>query len=205
MSNEEIFDEHVPVPKNEIVQEAPTPETDDKADAPPPIAEVVAKVDAIKKTKKKRVLTDAEKERLKANLAKGRATSLANRRKKAQLKKIALEEKSKEEDERIFQAYKKKRKPKELEDENDSLKKQLADLKLQFETSKKREVEPEKIIKPIKVKQKREKTATTTDSDDEIPAQPPKKVHAPPAQKFIPKPAKRKMTSREIMKMMRGK
>ena len=129
MSNEEIFDEHVPVPENEIVQEAPTPETDNKADAPetesapPPVAEVVAKVDAIKKTKKKRVLTDAEKERLKANLAKGRATSLANRRKKAQLKKIALEEKSKEEDERIFQAYKKKRKPKELEDENDSLKK----------------------------------------------------------------------------------
>ena len=203
MSDEEIFDEPVSVPKNEIVQEAPAPETDDKADAPPSVAEVVAKVDTIKKTKKKRVLSEAEKERLKANLAKGRATSLANRRKKAQLKKIALEEKSKEEDERIFQAYKKKRKPKELEDENDSLKKQLADLKLQMETSKKREVDPEKIIKPVKVKQKKVKTAATTDSDDEKPA--PKLIQVLETPKLIPKPEKKKLTSREIMRLMRGK
>lgn len=114
--------------------------------------------------------------------------------KKAQLKKIALEEKSKEEDERIFQAYKKKMLPKELEEENSKLKKQLAELKLQMESSKKREVEPEKIIKPVKVKQKREKSAATTDSDDEKPAP-----------KMIPKPEKKKMTSREILKMMRGK
>ena len=198
MSDDEIFDEHVSLPKNEIVQEAPAPETDDKADAPPSVAEVVAKVDTIKKAKKKRVLSEAEKERLKANLAKGRATSLANRRKKAQLKKIALEEKSKEEDERIFQAYKKKRKPKELEEENDSLKKQLAELKLQMESSKKQE-----IIKPVKVKQKREKTASTTDSDDEKPA--PKMIQVLETPKLIPKPEKKKLTSREIMKMMRGK
>ncbi len=193
-TKDEIFDELVPIPENEVVQEAPAPapkETDDKADAQETVAEVVT----VKKTKKKRVLTDAEKERLKANLAKGRATSLANRRKKAQLKKIALEEKSKEEDERIFQAYKKKMLPKELEEENSKLKKQLAELKLQMESSKKREVEPEKIIKPVKVKQKREKSAATTDSDDD----------AKPAPKMIPKPEKKKMTSREILKMMRGK
>ena len=203
MTDEEIFDESLPVPENEIVQEAPAPETDNKADAPDPTPEPVAEVVTVKKTKKKRVLTDAEKERLKANLAKGRATSLANRRKKAQLKKIALEEKSKEEDERIFQAYKKKRKPKELEDENDSLKKQLADLKLQFETSKKREEEPDKIIKPVKVKQKKVKSAATADSDDEKPA--PKMIQVLETPKLIPKPEKKKMTSREIMKMMRGK
>tara|TARA_R110000824_G_scaffold6730_5_gene31059 strand:+ start:779 stop:1366 length:588 start_codon:yes stop_codon:yes gene_type:complete len=149
---------------------------------------------APKKTKKKRVLTDEEKERLKQNLAKGRATSLANRRKKAQLKKIALEEKSKDEDEKIFQAYKKKRKPAELMDENESLKKQLAEMKMQMESSKKQE-----IIKPVKVKEKREpkvKTAETEDSDDE-PA--PKKTAKP----VTPAP-KKEMTKREIMKMMRG-
>jgi len=197
MNNEEIFDESVPAPENELVQEAPAQETDNSADAPPPVSEVVAKVVAIKKTKKKRVISDAEIERLKLNLAKGRATSLANRRKKAQLKKIALEEKSKDEDERIFQAYKKKRKPKELEDENAKLKKQLDDLMMQMESSKKQE-----IIKPKKVKTVREKTAAIADSDDEKPA--PKLIQVLETPKLIPKP-KPKMTSREIMKMMRGK
>jgi len=136
---------------------------------------------------------------LKANLAKGRATSLANRRKKAQLKKIALEEKSKEEDERIFQAYKKKRAPKELEEENDSLKKQLDELMMKLEASNKQE-----IIKPVKVKQKREKTAAIEDSDDDVkPA--PKMIQVLETPKLIPKPEKKKLTSREIMRMMRGK
>jgi len=197
MSDEEVFDEPVSLPENEIVQDTAPKETDNKADAaePEPVAEVVTP----KKTKKKRVLTDAEKERLKANLAKGRATSLANRRKKAQLKKIALEEKSKEEDERIFQAYKKKRAPKELEEENDSLKKQLDELMMKLEASNKQE-----IIKPVKVKQKREKTAAIEDSDDDVkPA--PKMIQVLETPKLIPKPEKKKLTSREIMRMMRGK
>ena len=200
MSDEEVFDEPVSLPENEIVQEAPAPETDDKADAPEPAPEPEPeKVVAPKKTKKKRVLSPEEKERLKANLAKGRATSLANRRKKAQLKKIALEEKSKEEDERIFQAYKKKRAPKELEEENDSLKKQLDELMMKLEASNKQE-----IIKPVKVKQKREKTAAIEDSDDDVkPA--PKMIQVLETPKLIPKPEKKKLTSREIMRMMRGK
>jgi len=200
MSDEKVFDEPVSLPENEIVQEAPAPETDDKADAPEPAPEPEPeKVVAPKKTKKKRVLSPEEKERLKANLAKGRATSLANRRKKAQLKKIALEEKSKEEDERIFQAYKKKRAPKELEEENDSLKKQLDELMMKLEASNKQE-----IIKPVKVKQKREKTAAIDDSDDDVkPA--PKMIQVLETPKLIPKPEKKKLTSREIMRMMRGK
>ena len=200
MSDEKVFDEPVSLPENEIVQEAPAPETDDKADAPEPAPEPEPeKVVAPKKTKKKRVLSPEEKERLKANLAKGRATSLANRRKKAQLKKIALEEKSKEEDERIFQAYKKKRAPKELEEENDSLKKQLDELMMKLEASNKQE-----IIKPVKVKQKREKTAAIEDSDDDVkPA--PKMIQVLETPKLIPKPEKKKLTSREIMRMMRGK
>jgi len=200
MSDEKVFDEPVSLPENEIVQEAPAPETDDKADAPEPAPEPEPeKVVAPKKTKKKRVLSPEEKERLKANLAKGRATSLANRRKKAQLKKIALEEKSKEEDERIFQAYKKKRKPAELEDENAKLKKQLDELMMKLEASNKQE-----IIKPVKVKQKREKTAAIEDSDDDVkPA--PKMIQVLETPKLIPKPEKKKLTSREIMRMMRGK
>ena len=194
----EIFDEPVPVPENEVVQDTAPKETDDKADAPEPEPEAVAEVVAPKKTKKKRVLSPEEKERLKANLAKGRATSLANRRKKAQLKKIALEEKSKEEDERIFQAYKKKRKPAELEDENAKLKKQLDDLMMQMEASKKQE-----IIKPLKVKTKKEKSAAIADSDDDLiqVTETPKIIEDEPN----PPPAKKKMTSREIMKMMRGR
>ena len=90
-----------------------------------------------------------------------------------------------------------------MEDENDSLKKQLAELKLQMETSKKREVDPEKIIKPVKVKQKKVKTAATTDSDDEKPA--PKLIQVLETPKLIPKPEKKKLTSREIMRLMRGK
>ena len=194
----EIFDEPVPVPENEVVQDTAPKETDDKADAPEPEPEAVAEVVAPKKTKKKRVLSPEEKERLKANLAKGRATSLANRRKKAQLKKIALEEKSKEEDERIFQAYKKKRKPAELEDENAKLKKQLDDLMMQMEASKKQE-----IIKPLKVKTKKEKSAAIADSDDDLiqVTETPKIIEDEPK----PPPAKKKMSSREIMRMMRGK
>ena len=50
-------------------------------------AEAVAVAKPEKKKKAKRVISDAERERLRANLAKGRATSLANRKKKAQLRK----------------------------------------------------------------------------------------------------------------------
>ena len=190
-------DENVKVFNEEIPAETETSAGQDDKTADAVEKEESSTVEvAPKKTKKKRVLTDQEKERLKQNLAKGRATSLANRRKKAQLKKIALEEKSKEEDEKIFQAYKKKRKPTELMDENESLKKQLAEMKMQVEASKKQE-----IIKPVKVKEKREakvKTAAIDDSDDEKPQ--PKKTATP-----LPHAPKKKMSNREIMRMMRGK
>ena len=90
------------------VAEAETQPTEVVAAPTPEPAET-----APKKIKKKRVITDAERERLRANLAKGRATSLANRRKKMQLKKIAKEEKCKNDDDRIFEAMKKKRNAKE--------------------------------------------------------------------------------------------
>jgi len=187
----EVFTE--PVPDNEVLPAPVETETAVKVETPAP--EEKPK----KERKKRRPLTDEEKERLKQNLARGRATSLAKRRKKAQLKKIELEEKNAAEDERIFQAYKKKRKPAELIEENDTLKKEIAELKMQMEAAKKQE-----IIAPIKVKSKREKkekTAAIEDSDDEAPKQ--KLIQVLETPKLIP-PKKKEMTKREIMKMMRG-
>lgn len=186
----EVFTEPPPTASgiaNEVIPAPAETETAVKAEtpAPPPAPK--------KERKKRRPLTEEEKERLKQNLAKGRATSLAKRRKKAQLKKIELEEKNAAEDERIFQAYKKKRQPVELMNENEKLKKELAELKMQMEASKKQE-----IITPIKEKKKREKkekSAAIEDSDEE---QAPAPVPTPTP------PKKKEMSKRDIMKMMRG-
>ena len=194
--------------KPEVFTEPPTASGIANEVLPAPVETEPAPVDETpapeakpkKERKKRRPLTDEEKERLKQNLARGRATSLAKRRKKAQLKKIELEEKNAAEDERIFQAYKKKRKPAELMEENDTLKKQIAELKMQMEAAKKQE-----IIAPIKEKikrEKKEKTAAIEDSDDEAPKQ--KLIQVLETPKLIPKPEKKKMSGREIMRLMKG-
>ena len=54
-----------------------------------------------KKPKKKRVLTDEQKEVLKANLKKGRETALKNRQKKALLNKIDKKDEEQAKDEKI--------------------------------------------------------------------------------------------------------
>tara|TARA_R110000822_G_scaffold216329_1_gene351020 strand:- start:482 stop:994 length:513 start_codon:yes stop_codon:yes gene_type:complete len=54
-----------------------------------------------KEKKPKKVMSDEQKDRLKAQLAKGRATSLANRQKKAMVKKIDKEDDVKAQDEKI--------------------------------------------------------------------------------------------------------
>ena len=185
----EVFTEPTtePIPDNEVLPAPVETEPEVKVEETPP--EEKPK----KERKKRRPLTDEEKERLKQNLAKGRATSLAKRRKKAQLKKIELEEKNAAEDERIFQAYKKKRKPAELMDENETLKKQLAELKMQMESSKKQE-----IITPIKEKKKREKKVKSAEIEDSDDEQAPEPVPTPAPQK------KKEMSKRDIMKMLRG-
>ena len=139
-----------------------------------------------KKKKPKRILSEEHKAKLREQLKKGRETSLAKRRRKAQLKKIDKDEKSKSEDEKIFKALKNKLKPSELEDENKSLKKQLEDLKLQISKPK---------------KERTVKTAATEDSDvDEAPA--PVKPKAKPAKVLPPKP--KALTARQKMKLMKG-
>ena len=79
MSDKELFEENVKVEVKEVKEES-TPDSPEP-DLPEP-EEVIEKPKKEKKERKKRVLTEAQKEQLKANLAKGRATSLANRQKK---------------------------------------------------------------------------------------------------------------------------
>lgn len=183
--------------KNEIFEEKVP---DMPAPAEPEQTEVKAEVKTeVKKKKAKRVISEDQRQRLKENLAKGRATSLANRQKKAKLKKIKKDEDSKADDEKIFESLKKKLQPDVLKGENDALKKELETLRSEMRSMKERKVErpstpppqptPEKIQRPLKERKKREKTAATEDTDDEGKA---------------PAPVKKEMSKREIMRMMRG-
>ena len=69
------------------------------------------------------------------------------------MRKIAKEEQNQAEDDRIFQALKKKQRPKELEDENIRLREELAALKLSMSKPKEQKEAPQKLIqvksKPI--------------------------------------------------------
>ena len=190
-----------PIFENEVVEPVAEPKPE------PVVAETEPAVKA-KPVKKKRVLTEEQKERLRNQLKKGRETSLANRKKRAQLKKIDKEEKNKADDEKIFQAMKKKLRPSELERENAELKKQLAEFKKSQQIAK---AEPVAVVKPVKVKKvKKIKTAVAEDSDDEIIViqssptiiedEKPKKKHV--AQ--LAKPAKKELSKREMMRAMRG-
>ena len=65
--------------------------------------------ESVKKVKKPRKpMSDERKAQLREQLKKGRETALANRQKKAKLKKIEKEEKSKDEDKKIAEFYSKK-------------------------------------------------------------------------------------------------
>ena len=148
-------------------------------------------------------------------------TSLANRKKKAQLRKIKKEEESKADDEKIFEALKKKLKPKELEGENASLKKQLEILQNEMKSMREAKATPapkQKLIqvvetpqlieRPVKERKKKVQTAETEDSDNEVieteEPPPPKKKKEVKFAKKAPPPAKKELSKRDIMKMMRG-
>lgn len=159
-----------------LIKDEPKPEPKAEPEPMPPIPEETAKPEKVKKPRKKRVFTEAQLEQLKLNLAKGRATSLAKRRKKAQIKKIDKDEKSKHEDERILKALKTKLEPDAYKKENDSLKKQLADLKLEMSSKKERK----------------------------RPDTPPTPTPTPTPKKTAPVPiVKKQLTAKQKMKMMR--
>ena len=143
--------------------------------------------------KKKRVLTPEQKERLLENLKRGRETSLAKRKKKAALRKIEKEEASYQEDEKIFQALKKKQRPKELETENAKLKEELAALKLSMSKPKEEKKAPQKLIQVTETPKLIEIHENKVVKKVEKPKSPP------------PAPVTKKvMSKREMMRMMRG-
>ena len=150
MSDKELFEE-------EVKEEAPVEieVVERKEEEVKDIEEVVEKPVKMAPVKKKRVITEAQKAKLVENLRKGRETSLANRKKKAKLNELAKQEKMVEDDHKIFEALKRKLKPKELEDENAMLKKELAELKSAkkapaAERPKTPAPEPEpEVVKPI--------------------------------------------------------
>lgn len=198
VEQDEIFEEGVG--ENEVVDEIPEPEKvpikkktkkvkkveDNKEPLLPDIEDTVVPP---KKVKKKRILTPEQKEKLLENLKRGRETSLAKRKKKAALRKIEKEEASYQEDEKIFQALKKKQRPKELESENARLKEELAALKLSMSKPKEEKKAPQKLIQVVE-------TPTIIEHEN--------KVVEKPKPKPLEKPVKKEMSKREMMKLMRG-
>jgi len=198
VEQDEIFEEIID--ENQVIEEIPEPEKapikkktkkvkEVEGDKVPLLPEVEKPVVEVKKTKKKRVLTPEQKEKLLENLKRGRETSLAKRKKKAALRKIEKEEASYQEDEKIFQALKKKQRPKELESENAKLKEELAALKLSMSKPKEVKKEPQKLIQVLETP-KLIKTHENT------------VVKPKPVEKL--KPVKKEMSKRELQKLMRG-
>lgn len=170
---------------------------------PVEVAEVKAETEVkAKPLKKKRVLTEEQKERLRAQLKKGRETSLANRKRKAQLKKIDKEDKHKADDEKLYKAMEAKLRPSKLEQEN-------ADLKRQLEAFKNARVEVPVSVKSKKVKKaKTVATAATEDSDDDMIQVRTRSViiedEKPKAKKVFKKPEPKPMSKRDMLKLMKG-
>jgi len=198
IKQDEIFEEGIA--KNEVIDEIIEPEkpaikkktkkvTKIEEEKEPLLPEDENPEVAPKKVKKTRVLTPESKQRLLDNLARGRATSLANRKKKAQLRKIEKEEAAYQEDERIFQALKKKQRPKELEDENIRLREELATLKSSMSKPKEQKEASQKLIQ-IKSK------PTIIEEENKVVEKP------KPAE--VAKPTKKELSKREIQKLMRG-
>jgi len=156
------------------------------------------------------VLTEEQKERLRIQLAKGRATSLANRKKKAQMKKIEKEEKINAQEEELLEKLKKK---KAKSQDKDDLLKQIEELKEKLEqaTMPSTRTEGAKPKKPTKSKKtpapeenfrliKKEKKAPVK---AHVPA--PKAPTEPkPPQTKPPAPKAPVLSNRRKLKMMRG-
>ena len=97
----------MPKKKTEIFENASEDEAPAPAPEPEPVADEPSKLPA-KKPRKKRQMTPEQKLKAIENLKKGRETAAANRKRKAELKRIERMEQRKAEDEKI-EAYKKKK------------------------------------------------------------------------------------------------
>ena len=116
-----------------------------------PLEEKTPPIEGKKKKGKPRApkpLTEERKQKLREQLKKGRETSANNRAKKAKLKKIDKEEKSKEDDKKLAEYYTSKT-------DKDNKDKQLNDLRLQLE-------EQNKIISSFREKSEKVKSESVS-------------------------------------------
>lgn len=112
--------------KTEVFENASDDEGETTPTPTPEVVEEVAEVAPVKKARKKRVMTEEQKAKLVANLAKGRATSLANRQRKAKLKEIEKMETVTAQDKKIKKHIEEKEKKSRS---NDNYESEIAELK----------------------------------------------------------------------------
>lgn len=124
------------------------------------------------KPKRKRELTEQQREKLCKQLAEGRKKALLNRQRASLLKKIDKEAEEEEKNKKIARAVLKKN---PLEDEVKLLREEISGLKLSMEVRKK-EHDKKEVIEVTKVETKKEADAT------------PKEVSKPEPSKPIPVP-----------------
>ena len=107
-------------------------------------------------TKKKRVLSEQQREKLLANLKKGRETALLNRQKKAYVKKQARKEKDQEIEDKIVknvmqkkEAQPQKAETKDYSDEINTLKSEIEFLKKSTSKPKEEAVPKQEFVKKV--------------------------------------------------------
>ena len=163
------------------VFEAPSDDEGETTPTPTPVPEAedspVEPEKPVKKARKKRVMTPEAKAKLVANLAKGRATSLANRQRKAKLKEIEKMETVSAQDKKIKAHIEEKEKKSRS---NDNYEKEIAELKRQLaekpKTMEKIEEEEEPVVNKVVNKKKKEVSFAT-------PTPPVQKIESAPAQR----------------------
>ena len=99
--------------------------TEEKVEEKPTVSEASSKIERTKTGKVKRKVSEETRQRLRAQLAKGRAKSLENRRKNKKLKEIKRSKDLDEQDKILLEELQSRKSNKELKDEIANLKKQL--------------------------------------------------------------------------------
>ena len=150
------------------------------------IEEPVVKIDK-RRGKRKKPISEEQRQRLCDNLARGRAKALETRRKNAQLKKIEKEDKINEKEEKLLIALNKK---KNKSRDNDDLLKKIADLEKRLLDKESVPPPQPKVSKPLS--QPKASAAKPKPAADPTPK-------APPAEKV-----QVELSKKELMKLMRS-
>ena len=192
--------------EKELFETPESPKDEHSIPVPEPVTETKAK-----KPRKKRVMTEAQREAMKANLAKGRATALANRQRKAQVKKIKKQTEVDEQEKLIVEHAKKKQSNKNANEELEKLRAELAAIKAERVAEKKQKpvkpvevVEPPKEKKPVVVKEEQENHIVKEEKKEPRKVQKQDVQETPKPKQEAKPPQPPKMTHREMIRMMRG-